>query len=254
MKKIALINVLAILFFIGKAYALNYQIAEYTPDPTPPQFIVPAQLYTDVAALGGTNTVVSSHNSSGQIVGYSTYYHTIYQTEFESAFLWDATNGVSVLAGMSHAMDINEAGQVVGFKALPWYEWVDASVWDNTNGYQNLGTLGYKFSYAEGINDLGWVVGASAIPDSTSSNHAFIWNNQDGMKDLNDYLPSNSGWILNDAWDIDNSGVIIGLGEFNGQTRSFIMTPTIVPEPVSSILFITGGILLAGRRCIRRKA
>jgi probable HAF family extracellular repeat protein len=45
------------------------------------------------------------------------------------------------------------------------------------------------------------------------------------MIDLNTQLTSNSGWELQDAWDINNSGQIVGWGLYNGETHAFVLTP-----------------------------
>ena len=57
--------------------------------------------------------------------------------------------------------------------------------------------------------------------------HAFQWQNGT-MTDLNDLLPSGSGWVLNWAYALNNGGVIVGDGTFNGAPRAFRLT--ITPE------------------------
>jgi len=46
------------------------------------------------------------------------------------------------------------------------------------------------------------------------------------MVDLNDRIPSDSGWVLVDARDINNEGQIVGNGVHNGQRRAFLLTPS----------------------------
>ena len=45
------------------------------------------------------------------------------------------------------------------------------------------------------------------------------------MKDLNALLPRGSGWVLNNAWDINDKGQITGNGLHNGNARAFRLTP-----------------------------
>jgi probable HAF family extracellular repeat protein len=119
----------------------------------------------------------------------------------------------------SFAEDINEAGQVVGF--------ADTSGGDRhaflySNGtMQDLGTLGGTKSFAYSINEAGQVVGAAEISGETTR-HAFLYS--DGtMQDLNDLLPAGSGWVLHQAFAINNAGEIVGYGIHNGVTRAFLL-------------------------------
>jgi len=66
----------------------------------------------------------------------------------------------------------------------------------------DLGTLGGTFSLALGINDTGWVVGVSSLPDDTAF-HAFLWK-KDLLVDLGTLGGPNSvaGHPLNERGQI----------------------------------------------------
>jgi probable HAF family extracellular repeat protein len=150
--------------------------------------------------------------------------------------------------GTSAALGINNSGQVVG------YSYTTGDIEEHAFLYSggvmtNLGSLGGTASGAFGINDSGQVVGYSTTTGDTAE-HAFLYSGG-SMIDLNNLLPTGSGWVLNSATGINDSGQIIGYGYFNGQSRAFVMT--VVPEPISSILFLTGGAVLAGRRYLKKK-
>ena len=87
----------------------------------------------------------------------------------------------------------------------------------------DMGTLGGQESAAYGINNQGDIVGASATLYDPFM-HAFLWR-KGKMIDLNRFIPMRSGWILREARGIDADGKILGLGEYMGITRAFLLTP-----------------------------
>lgn len=115
----------------------------------------------------------------------------------------------------------------------------------------DLGTLsGAHISDARGINDKGQVVGSSTSSGIESDiSHAFLYSGG-SMLDLNDLLPSGSGWTLAEAFDINDLGQIVGNGSINGETHAFLMTPTAVPAPSSAWLLGSGlmGLIGVARR------
>jgi hypothetical protein len=54
---------------------------------------------------------------------------------------------------------------------------------------------------------------------------AFIWSREQGMQDLNQLIPGNSGWHLQSANAINERGEITGQGIMNGQSRAFLLVP-----------------------------
>jgi probable HAF family extracellular repeat protein len=103
----------------------------------------------------------------------------------------------------SSAYGINASGQVVGGSTSS-EGWVHAFFWDNSNGMEDLGTLGGPYSSASGINDAGQVVGYAYLPDYYF--HAFHWDSSSGMQDL-----GTLGDKYSVASGINDSGQVVGL-------------------------------------------
>jgi probable HAF family extracellular repeat protein len=51
--------------------------------------------------------------------------------------------------------------------------------------------------------------------------------NRAGMVNLNRLIPANSGWLLLEATDINDSGQIVGYGQKNGEVRAFRLDPVL---------------------------
>jgi probable HAF family extracellular repeat protein len=176
---------------------------------------------TDLGTLGGPFAGGTGINDAGQIVGFSR------DSNFVShAFLWDSTNGIQDLGTLggpqSNATAINACGQVTGAS-----DTLDgrthAFIWDSINGMQDIGTIsGFQTSVARAINDSGQVVGES-IQNVPHVQHGFLWDGAN-MTDLNNLLPANSGWVVTNAYRINNNGQIAGLGVHNGQMAAYLLT------------------------------
>lgn len=90
----------------------------------------------------------------------------------------------------------------------------------------NLGTLnGGLRSGAADINNLNEIVGYS---ETSTGNHAFVWNTESGLLDLNEFIAA-PGWVLSTAIAISDAGDIVGTGLLNGQPHGFLLTTDLVP-------------------------
>jgi len=195
---------------------------------------------------GDQQSVARAINSHDQVVGNSSLMIGD-PAPANRAFLWqDGTmTDLGTLSGnWVIAFGINERGQAVGgsFAAnggLHAFLWQDGVMTDlgtfggTSNASQpvltascnlpaHLGTLGSTFSLASGINDRGQVVGRSIA--ANGEDHAFLWYGG-VMLDLNDAIPSGSGWTLTEAASINDTGQIVGFGFITGQTHAFLLTP-----------------------------
>jgi probable HAF family extracellular repeat protein len=171
-------------------------------------------------ASGNAASAAAAINSLNTVAGWAKD-----QNGVQYAVTFDTTlHQLPSLGGNAQATGINDTGLVVGWsqdnstpkKTLAALWLADASV-------HNLGTLGGSMSQALAINNAGDVAGWSMT--SGFEMHAFLWQNGT-MTDLNDLLPTNSGWVLNAAYALNNTGVIVGDGTFNGAPRAFRLTIT----------------------------
>lgn len=136
----------------------------------------------------------------------------------------------------SGSVDINENGQVVGDHQLPALEYqtgqVCAFLWEN-GVMHDLLIEGIDTSYAYAINDRGQVIG-NALGSGASSFRGVMWEGE-SFYDLNDLI-AESGWLIDNPRDINNSGQIVGSAYHDGAYHAFLMTPVAEPSSVCALL------------------
>jgi probable HAF family extracellular repeat protein len=176
-------------------------------------------------------------NDSGAIVG----------TLPDGAFFWDRISPPFLLGDLgvsgSVAYALNNKGFSAGYAPGPLeqpnLEHLPLAVFFAAGGgATNLGTLSsapsLAWSYALSINAWNQVVGTSET--DTAVFHAFIWDSDHKMRDLNTLIPQDSGWVLRSATGINNKGVIVGYGYLQDPNREHVKAFMLVPPTVEVTL------------------
>jgi len=195
----------------------------------------------DLGSLGGTLSAVDGPtillNNRGQVAGTSTLAgDTTYHP-----FLWEhgVMRDLGTLGGDTGFVTwISDAGDVMGTADLPGSpgnQSHHAFLWRN-GVMTDLGSLGTS-SHAEGMNSHGQIVGRYRIADlDNPRQHAFLWENNGPMVDLNTLIPPNSGLELGEGGNINNSGEIAGRGfpagcdDIDACGHAFLLIPCVAGQ------------------------
>jgi probable HAF family extracellular repeat protein len=175
--------------------------------------------FEDLGTLGGYISVANGINASGEVVGYSYLAgNTIYH-----AFLWTKSGGMQDLGTLtgttnSNALAVSASGRVVG-SASTDSGLNTAFYWNDRQGMQSM-NVG-RLSVGLAINASNQVVGELGAHPA----NAFLWTQTQHLQDLNNLIPPNTGWVLEQAWGINRSGQIAATGTINGETHAALLTP-----------------------------
>lgn len=166
------------------------------------------------------NGVAIGINNLNQVVGNSIY--------GQVAFIWQ--NGqVTYLPRIDSVSDyiepfaINNRGHIAGFGDVGGFNHIHAFLY--INGKYTIFTGKGVFSEAEAINSHDQMVGTDEfLPDGSSHAALFVAGQ---TYDLNDLIPADSGWVLQYAHGINDSGQIVGEGSYKSDWRAhaFLLTP-----------------------------
>jgi len=164
----------------------------------------------------GVKSLGTAINNKNEITG------SIVIDNAERAFWWGPGESlenptlIPTLGGIANiGYDINDSAVIVGssrnsennhhaFKAK------GEDVYD-------LGTLGGRNSLARSVNNSGAIVGYSDTLES--GKHGFVFTG-DVMYDLNDYVSFEPGWVVVDAYTINENGQILVRVQKNGSSAS----------------------------------
>jgi probable HAF family extracellular repeat protein len=188
----------------------------------------------NLGALGGNQSVANAVNDRGQVVGaalnaildpfansplpcngcgpFGAYFLFVPTATETHAFLWHGgkMQDLGTLGGPdSTAVVVNDSGEIAGqsfinFSANPsGVPTVDPFFWENGE-MVDIGTLGGTFGFANWMNNRGQVVGTSNLAGDLA-HHAFLWDKEQGLKDLGTlegYSTASIAYWINDAGEI----------------------------------------------------
>ncbi len=197
--------------------------------PPTAAFIWEEGLMSDLGNLGGGYSLPSAINCRREVAVIS---FDATNRHFQS-FLWRRGQRTLLqrLGGnFVEAVALNDETQVAGGVSDQGDRNVLAAVWGPAGDGELLGTVGHDTgSVALGINADGVVVGGSgtvsfyALP---AYSHAFVWQREGGMQDLNTLIPKDSLLTLNVAYSVNDRGEIAGEGTtLTGETHAFVLVP-----------------------------
>jgi uncharacterized membrane protein len=139
--------------------------------------------------------------------------------------------GVMGAIDSAYAKAINENNVVVGQGVNEGVKEHAAAWLPGKKGRFSIVDLdGPRGSTGEGsalsVNNSNVIVGKT---DFGSDDHATMWvpgrKGRFSAVDLNRFLPKGSPWVLKEATSINDDGVIVGHGTFNGGTRQWMLVP-----------------------------
>jgi probable HAF family extracellular repeat protein len=170
----------------------------------------------DLGSLGGTDSEPTAMNASGDVVGLSTLSGDL----IRHPFLWRQGKLIDLgtLGGDNGTTNwINDRGEAAGKADLAGRapQLHDATLWRNGK-IVDLGVLpGDSCSNAYYVNSHGQVVGTSENLDLClipTGRHAFLWEKDGPMLDLNTLIPTGAELELTFAIAINDRGEIAGFG------------------------------------------
>lgn len=161
----------------------------------------------DIGTIEDAESGASAVNNWGLVVGTATEGST-----FEARAFMTTGVGLTPLGalggGWSSAYDVNENAMIVG--ASGETNSISRAVLWNP-GIQNIQTLPGNLSRARAVNNSDQVVGEIQTPSGWKG---FIWENGT-MLLLDSLVHPDSGWVIERAVDINDSGDILALGKKN---------------------------------------
>ncbi len=218
---------------------------------------------TDLGSFGGFSVALDL-NASGVAVGFA----SDRVSGVSVASLWSA-GGIKAICGNTESLAraINDRGQVVGelfnssASALHAFLYSDGSVTElgtlptgrNSSGYA-INSRGQVVGNADVISSIDAILdpGSGRVYYQTNyAQHAFLYDHGSIM-DLNGLISTNSGWELNYAQDVNESGQIVGYGSLDGNFHAYLLTP--IPEPSAVALAGIGTAALVFSRWRRRRS